>query len=164
VKIDATARFYSPDRITIGSDSRIDAYCVISAGDGGVAIGSHTHIAAFVFIAGSARIEVGDFAGLSPRTSIFSSNDDYSGSALTGPTVPVELRDVHSAPVTVGRHAVIGAGSVLLPGVTVGDGAAVGALSLVKHHVPPHAIVVGPDGRVIGERRRDLLDLENRIE
>ena len=60
VQIDATARFYGAERITIGSDVRIDAYCVISAGAEGIAIGDHVHIAAFVFMAGSRRIGIGD--------------------------------------------------------------------------------------------------------
>ena len=67
------------------------------------------------------------------------------------------------SPVTVGRHVIVGNGSVLLPGVTLGEGAAVGALSIVKRDVPPFAIVAGPDGRQIGERRRDLLELERRV-
>ena len=95
---------------------------------------------------------------------MYSSNDDYSGATLTGPTVPAELSHVHAAPVHVGRHVIIGAGSVLLPGVTIGDGAAVGALSIVKRDVEPFTIVAGPDGRVIGERKRDLLELESRVD
>jgi dTDP-4-amino-4,6-dideoxy-D-glucose acyltransferase len=164
VRVDASARFYGVERISIGSDTRIDAYSVISAGAGGVAIGSHVHIAAFVFLAGTERIEIGDFAGLSGRASIYSSNDDYSGRALTGPTIPDELRRVHAAPVHIGRHVVVGAGSIVLPGVSIGEGAAVGALSLVKHDVAPFAIVVGTDGRVIGERSRDLIELERRLD
>jgi galactoside O-acetyltransferase len=163
VQIDATARLYGAERIEIGSDVRIDAYCVLSAGAEGISIGRHVHIAAFVFMAGSRRIEIGDFANISGRSSIYSSNDDYGGEALTGPTVPETLRKVDSAPVTVGRHVIMGTGSVLLPGVTLGEGAAVGALSIVKRDVPPFTIVAGPDGRTIGERKRDLLELEQRL-
>jgi dTDP-4-amino-4,6-dideoxy-D-glucose acyltransferase len=114
----------------------------------------------YVFLTGAARIELQDFSGLSGRVSVYSSNDDYSGSALTGPTVPDEMRRVENAPVTVGRHVVVGAGSVILPGVSIAEGACVGALSLVKRDVSAFTIVAGHDGRVVGERKRALLDLE----
>ena len=58
---------------------------------------------------------------------------------------------------------IVGAGSVILPGVTIGEGAAVGALSIVKRDVEPFTIVAGADTRVIGTRKRDLLELESRI-
>ena len=164
VRIDAAARFYGADRIAIGSHTRIDAFCVLSAGEGGIRIGDHVHVAALGFIAGAGPIELEDFANISGRVSIYSSNDDYSGATLTGPTVPDELRDVQVAPVHVGRHVIVGAGSVLLPGVTIGEGAAVGALSIVKRDVEPFTIVAGPDARVIGERKRDLLELESRVD
>ncbi len=164
VRIDAAARFYGADRIEIGSHSRIDAFCVVSAGDGAIRIGEHVHVAALGFMSGAGGIELEDFANISGRVSIYSSNDDYSGATLTGPTVPDELRDVHVAPVRIGRHVIVGAGSVILPGVTIGEGAAVGALSIVKRDIEPFTIVAGPDARVIGMRKRDLLELESRVD
>lgn len=164
VRIDAAARFYSADRIEIGSHTRIDAFCVLSAGKGGIRIGNHVHIAAHGYIAGAGRIELEDFANISGRVSIYSSNDDYSGATLTGPTVPEELKAVEVAPVRVGRHVIVGSGSVILPGVTIEEGAAVGAVSIVKRDVEPFTIVAGPDARVIGTRKRDLLALESRVD
>ncbi len=163
VRIDRTARFYGAERISIGSNVRIDAYSVLPAGAGGISIGNHVHIAVYVFLTGAQRIELHDFSGLSGRVSIYSSNDDYLGDALTGPTIPDELRKVFSAPVIVGRHVVVGAGSVILPGVTLSEGACVGALSLVKNHVPAFAIVAGKEMRVVRQRKRDFLELERRL-
>jgi galactoside O-acetyltransferase len=163
VLIDRSARIYRPDRLSIGDRTRIDAYAVLSCGEGGIALGSHVHVAAFVFMAGAAPIVVGDFAGISGRVSIYSSNDDYLGNALTGPTVPDELRLVTSAPVSVGRHAIVGAGSVILPGATLGEGAAIGALSLVSKDVPEFAVAAGTPCRVVAERKRDLLRLEQLV-
>jgi dTDP-4-amino-4,6-dideoxy-D-glucose acyltransferase len=162
VLIDRSARIYGAGRLSIGDHVRIDAYSVLSAGAGGIAIGDYVHVAAFVFMAGAARIELRDFSNVSGRVSIYSSNDDYSGGALIGPTVPDELRDVTHAPVTIGRQAIVGAGAVILPGVTLGEGAAVGAQSLVRRDVPAFTIVGGID-KVLGTRRRDLLDLERRL-
>jgi dTDP-4-amino-4,6-dideoxy-D-glucose acyltransferase len=162
VLIDRTVRIYGAELLELGSHVRIDAYSVISCGSAGISIGSHVHIGAFAFLAGEARIELHDFSGLSSRVSIYSSSDDYSGATLTNPMVPSGLRDVSEAPVTLGRHAVVGTGSVVLPGVTVGDGAAVGALSLVRRNVLDFSVVAG-DGRVLGHRSRGLLELEQQV-
>ena len=163
VSIDATAVLYGAERISLGSHVRIDAGAVLSAGAGGIVIGDHVHVSVRVFLTGAARIELRSFAGVSAGTAIFSSNDDYSGGWLTGPTVPEDLRNVTSEPVVLEEHAIVGAGCVILPGVTVGTGAAVGALSCVRRDVPPFAIVAGPRGEVIGERDRKLLELEREL-
>ncbi|HUN78370.1 MAG TPA: acyltransferase [Solirubrobacteraceae bacterium] len=164
VSIDATALLYGADRISLGSHVRIDAGAVLSAGEGGIAIGDHVHISVRVFITGAAKIEVRSFAGVSAGTAIFSSNDDYRGGWLTGPTVPDDLRNVTSEPVVIDEHAIVGAGCVVLPGVTIGQGAAVGALTCVRRDVAPFAVVAGPHGEVIGERNRlRLLELEREL-
>lgn len=58
-------------------------------------------------------------------------------------------RDHH---VTLGHDVWIGHGAILLPGVSVGNGAAIGAGAVVRHDVPPYAIVVGVPGRVLRYR------------
>ena len=73
-----------------------------------------------------------DFSGLSSRITIYSSNDDYSGNNMTNPSIPTEFTNVTHADVIIKKHAIIGSGSVILPGVTIEEGAAVGALSLVN--------------------------------
>lgn len=160
VSIERSVKFFGANRISIGSNTRIDAYSIISAGAEGITIGNHVHIGVYVFLTGAARIEIQDFSGISGRVSIYSSNDDYLGDALTGPTVPDKYRKVTSAPVTVGRHAVIGAGSVVLPGVEISEGACVGALSLVKNDVPAFSIIAGVKGQVVGQRKKNFLKLE----
>jgi galactoside O-acetyltransferase len=160
VLIDRTVLFYGASRISLGSNVRIDAFSVLSAGEGGIKIGSHVHLGVYVFLTGSAPIELQDFSGLSGKVSIYSSNDDYQGNALTGPTVPNEFRMVTSARVIIGRHVVVGAGSIILPGVTISEGACVGALSLVRKDVPAFKIVAGSKGQIVGERKRDFLALE----
>lgn len=163
VLIDRTVRIHGAARITLGSNVRIDAYGVISAGAGGIRLGDYIHIGTHLFMAGAGRIEMHDFSGLSGRVSIYSSNDDYHGNALTNPTVPDEFRNVASAPVIIGRHVIVGAGSVILPGITLHEGASVGALTLVRKDVEAFSIISGSNGKVIGERKRDLLELEKTL-
>jgi dTDP-4-amino-4,6-dideoxy-D-glucose acyltransferase len=163
LQISDRASFYGIARISLGDHVRIDDFCVISAGAGGVVIGQHVHIAVYSALIGAGRISLGDFANISSRVSVYSSSDDYSGASMTNPTVPDEYKLAHHADVAVGRHVVVGSGSVILPGVTLGDGVAVGALSLVKDHCTAFGIYAGNPARRIRERKRDLLVLEQRF-
>lgn len=58
--------------------------------------------------------------------------------------------------VTIGNHVWIGYGSLVLPGITIGEGAVVGAHAVVTKDVEPYAIVAGNPARIIGQRTRDL--------
>ena len=106
---------------------------------------------------------LGDFCNLSSRVSIYSSSDDYSGQTLTNPTVPDEFKNVTHAPVRLGRHVIVGSGSVILPGVSIGQGVAIGALSLVKQDCDEFGIYAGNPARRIKERSRALLELEAKL-
>ncbi|MBC7462566.1 MAG: acyltransferase [Thermoleophilia bacterium] len=163
VAVDPTTRLIGIERIHLGSNVRVDAFSVLSAGAGGIHVGDFVHIAAYVFLAGAGRISVGDHVGLSGRVSVYSSNDDYSGGALSNPTAPLDLRNVTTADVSFGRHVLVGAGSVVLPGVSVGEGASVGALSLVRADVAPFTMVAGIPARVLGARGRGMLDAEQEL-
>lgn len=163
VMLSDKASFYNCNKICLGSDVRIDDFCVLSAGQGGIRLGNYIHVAVYSSLIGAGKISLGDFSNVSSRVSIYSSNDDYSGLAMTNPTVPPEFTNVHNAEVNIGRHVIIGAGSVILPGVTVADGVAVGAMSLVKNDCHPFGMYAGVPARQIGERRRNLLELEKKF-
>ena len=163
VQISDRASFYGLGRIHIGNNVRIDDFCVLSAGEGGIQIGNHIHIAVFTSLIGAGKIELSDFCNLSSRVSIYSSSDDYSGATLTNPTVPDKYKNVHHAPVYLGRHVIVGCGSVILPGIRLEEGVAVGALSLVSQNCLPYGIYAGNPAKRIKERKRDVLELEKKI-
>lgn len=157
------ASYYNCKNIRLGDNVRVDDFCILSAGLGGIDIGNYIHIAAFSSLIGAGNISLANFSGISSRVSIYSSNDDYSGRALTNPTVPAEFTNLKHADVKIGRHVIIGAGSIVLPGVTLEDGVAVGALSLVKKDCKSFGIYMGVPAKRIGERKRDLLELEKKL-
>lgn len=160
VQISDKASFYGSSRINIGNHVRIDDFCVLSAGEGGIDIGSHIHIAVYTSLIGAGKITLEDFCNLSSRVSIYSSSDDYSGASMTNPTVPDEFKNVHHAPVNLGRHVIVGSGSVILPGITLEEGVAVGALSLVTKNCTSFGIYAGNPACRVKERKHDLLELE----
>ncbi len=164
VNIHPSVLIFGAEHVTIGSNVRIDAHCIITAGPGKVEIGDNVHLGAAVHIFGSAGVKISDFCGLSSRVSVFSTSDDYSEGYLTNPTVPGEFKKVTEAPVVFERHALIGCGTVLMPGITVGEGASVGALSMVNKSIPEYTIVSGNPIRRVGERNRErLAEMEARF-
>lgn len=58
--------------------------------------------------------------------------------------------ELRVGPVVIGRHVTVGTRSVILPGVTIGEGAVISAMSLVNKDVPPHTVVGGVPIRVLG--------------
>jgi acetyltransferase-like isoleucine patch superfamily enzyme len=160
VLISDRASLHNPSNIRLGSRVRIDDFCLLSAGVGGISFGDNIHFGAYSSIVGAGAVILEDFANISTKVSIFSSSDDFSGGTMTNPTVPEELKSVDHRPVRIGRHAVVGCGSVLLPGVTIAEGAAIGALSLVKGSCEAFTIFAGVPARPIGTRARDLLRIE----
>lgn len=164
VLISKKASLYGIDRISIDDNARIDDFVIISAGEGGVEIGRNVHIACFCSLIGQAKITLHDYAGVSSRVSIYSSSDDYSGNYLTNPTVPSEYTNVDSREVVVGKHGIVGAGSVILPGVTLQEGVAIGALSLVLKSCEAWSIYSGTPAKKIKARKDNCLNLESQYE
>lgn len=163
VFISRKASIYGAERIHLGNNVRIDDFSILSAGEGGIFLHDYVHVASHSILVGKERIEMCDFSGVSARVCIYSSSDDYSGAALTNPTVPPEFTAVKHAPVRLGRHAIVGAGTVILPGVTLGDGVAVGSLALVTRDCADFGIYAGVPARRIGDRGRQLLALEEQL-
>lgn len=158
VRISAKASIYDPEKIEIGDHSRVDDFCVIS---GSVTIGRNVHLAPFCLLAGGdAGISISDFSGLAYQVQIFSQSDDYSGKTMTNPTIPDHYKNEIKAPVHVGKHVIVGAGTVIFPGTTIAEGCAIGALSLVRKDTTPWGIYQGIPARRIKERYKDLLELE----
>jgi acetyltransferase-like isoleucine patch superfamily enzyme len=154
------ASYYNCANIRVGNNVRIDDFCVLSAGSGGIEIGNYIHIAVYTSLIGAGKITLHDFSNISSKVSIYSSNDDYSGITMTNPMVPVEFTNVRHADVVIGRHVIIGAGSVVLPDVILEEGVAVGALSLVSKSCKAFGIYSGVPAKRIKERKTTLLELE----
>lgn len=158
VRISDKASVYNPESIEIGDNSRIDDFCVIS---GNVTIGRNVHIAVFCNVAGGEQgVFLDDFSGLAYGCQVFSQSDDYSGRSLTNPTVPDEYKFETKASVRLERHVIIGANSIILPGVTIAEGSSVGAMSMVTKSTLAWSVYFGVPARKIKDRSKDLLKME----
>ena len=160
VSIHTTCILVGLENMRIGSNVRIDPFCTLIAAEGSIEIGSYVHIGGYSFLSGGEGIRIEDFAGLSQGVRVYSRSDDYSGETLTNPMVPERYRKVTKGPVRLDRHVIVGSGSVILPGVTVGEGTAIGAMSLVRKSLDPWGVYFGVPARRLRDRSKDLLEME----
>jgi acetyltransferase-like isoleucine patch superfamily enzyme len=160
VLISRKASVYSPHLMQIGDHVRVDDFCILS---GAITLGSYIHISAYTALYGRNGISVADFATISGRVLIYSQNDDYSGEFMTNPMVPAEYTNVRGGEVRIEKHVIIGAGSVILPALTIGEGACIGAMSLVKSDAEEWMVYAGVPVKLKGLRNRDIIELEKQF-
>ena len=103
---------------------------------------------------------MGDFSGLAFGCHIVAQSDDYSGETMTNPTVPAKFKQERSSPVHIGRHVILGTGTIVLPGVEIGEGVSSGAGTLFTKSVDPWSVYIGNPARKFKSRSKTLLDLE----
>lgn len=162
VLISKNAQFYGVENISLGDHVRIDDFCLMS---GMIEFQGYNHIAAYTaFFAGDAGITIKKFAGISSRVSIYAISDDFSGAYLTGPMVPSKYTNYRKEKVILGEHVVIGASAVILPGVNIGKGVAIGSCSMVVQDCQEWGIYAGCPAKKIKDRKKDLMQLEKEVE
>jgi len=163
VNIYPLAKILNPEVISIGNNVIIDDFVFIMGGKG-TTIGNHVHIASFCSITGGGEFTMEDFSGVSSGCRIFTGSDDFSGSSLTNPTIPPEFRNVTRSYVMIRKHAVLGTNVIVHPGVTIGEGAAIGSNSLVLKDVEPWTINIGSPARVLRKRPKDrMIEMEAKL-
>ena len=158
VKISDKASIYNYDQISIGDNSRIDDFCVVS---GKITIGRNVHIAPFCLVAGGEKgVIFEDFSGLAYQVQVFTQSDDYSGKTLTNPTIPEKYKNELKKETVIRKHSIVGAGSIIMPGVILAEGTSIGTLSLVRKNTEEWSVYVGNPVKKISNRKKDLLELE----
>ena len=110
-----------------------------------VSIGKNVSINDFVHIRGGGGVEIGDDSLLAPHVVISSQSHDI-GALAHG----LSYRQTNSAlPIRIGKNVWIGAGAVVLPGVTIGDDAVVAAGAVVNRDVSRRTLVAGVPARFV---------------
>lgn len=160
VKISRKASIYSPNKISIGNHVRIDDFCILS---GKITMGSYIHISAYTALYAKYEIHIEDFVTISGRVLVYSQSDDYSGDHMTNPMLPPKLTKVTGGKVVFKKHSIVAAGCIIFPAVIIGEGAAIGAMSLVNSSVEPWSINVGIPAKKIKDRKKKILQLEKKI-
>ncbi len=161
VLISRKASIYNPEKIEIGSNVRIDDFCILS---GKLRIGNYIHIAAYTSLCGGKKgIVLEDYVNLSRKIEIFAVSDDFSGASMTSPMIPDQYKNLVEARVVLEKHVIVGPGTVVLPGVTIREGSAIGALSLVNRSTEEWSIYAGIPAKKIKERKKRIIALEKKF-
>lgn len=134
--------------IRIGKGTRLGRYTRLDAGYGGkINIGKNVLVDDYAYISAQEHISIGDETHIAAFTFITDFNHGFNRR-----DVPIHTQQCEVAPVTIGSDVWIGAHSSILKGVTIGDGAIVGAGSVVTKDVPPYTIVAGSPAAIIKRR------------
>lgn len=162
VKISRNAMLYHPEKLVLGHDVRIDDFTVIS---GNVRLNNYVHLSQFCGLYGDeAGIEIEDYTAVAAKCSIYAVSDDYVGASIPTPMVPMKYKTMIQKPVHIGKYSILGANTVILPGVSVGEGTTVGAMSLCNKDLEEWSVYVGTPAKRLRDRDKKLLDLVEEFE
>lgn len=153
--LDYGVRIEGPENISISEFVWIDRYVDLYARLGSIKIGKRVHVGTYTLISGGGGVDIGDYVGISHGVKIFSHSEaPVDGKRMSGPMIPDEFEGQVVAPVKIEKDAFLGANAIVLPGVTIGEGAVVAANSLVVKDVEPYTIVMGVPARPVGKRNK----------
>jgi len=140
------------ENIEFGHNIIIDDFTLIYAKKK-IKIGNFVHIASFSSITGGNYLELGDFSAVSQGCRILTATDDFKDFGFGNSTIDNNFRNITSLPILIGKFCIIGANCVVLPGVKIGEGATVGANSVVTNDLKPWGIYIG--NKRVGWRKKE---------
>jgi len=137
----------------IGSNSSVNYGVFFSGSENGthISIGNNTVINRFVYLDGRFPLKIGNNVSISHYAKIHTLTHDVNSSSFAGKPGSVEILD----------DAWIGVSAIIMPGVTIGKGAVIGAGAVVTKNIPDYAIAVGVPAKVIKYRSNNI-DYKNR--
>jgi lipopolysaccharide O-acetyltransferase len=119
-------------------------------------IGDNVQVNDYVHIAAVQSVRIGNHVLIGSKVFISDHNHGcYKGEVQSNPEQPPALRLLYTAPVVIEDNVWIGESVCILPGVTIGRGAVIGALSVVTSDIPPNCIAAGSPAVVIRKYRRE---------
>ena len=152
IKIYDLAKICNPQWAEIDDGCMIFDYAFLDA-RGGLKIGKCSIFAWHCLIDGGGHIQIGDRVLIGPGAKLLGSPYNYHG-VYVSQALPEEAFSINLGNITIGNDAYICAGAVVLPGVTIGEGAVVGANSVVDRDLKPWTIYHGNPVKKVGERER----------
>jgi galactoside O-acetyltransferase len=157
------AKIVSPEVISIGNSVIIDDFVFIVGGRK-TEIGNFVHIASFTSITGGGVFKLEDFSGCASGCRFSTGTEDFLGGSMTGAAVPYPYRVAKRSFIHIKKYVEIGMNTVVLPGVTIGEGVAIGANSLILKDCEPWTVYVGSPARPLKARPSEkILELERQL-
>ena len=158
----ASARIIGRENISFGGPVLIDDFVLVIARET-ITIGDFVHLACFSSITGGERVQIGDFSAVSQGARLLTGTDDFTGWGFGNSTVDETFRNTTRAPISLGRFCIVGANAVVLPGVQIGEGATIGAGTVVTRDLEPWGVYLG-NRRIRDRDRAGVLENHRRFE
>lgn len=144
VQFDGRVTVVGDGRIVIGEQSRIGDLAEFTTEHGGeIIIGRQVRLNRGATLCAYTRIEIGDYTMMGEFVSIRDANHGIKRGEY------MRFQGHDSRPIKIGSDVWVGRGVCILPGVTIGDGALIGANSVVTKDIPAYAIAVGTPARTV---------------
>ena len=145
VYIDANVKLLRhPNKIIVGSDVMLmegTRLCVTNP-TSKILIGDSTVLGAFTYVMSSIGIEFGNNCLIAPFCYFVDAQHSFEAHSL------IRSQPSKSLPIHIGNDVWIGTGAVIMAGVTIGDGAVIGAKSVVTSDIPSNAVAYGMPAKI----------------
>lgn len=152
VKMFEYTKIIGLENIDFGKNIIIDDFVFIYAKEN-IKIGNYVHIALHSSITGGEKLIIEDYSAISQGVRILTATDDFKNWGFGNSTIANSFRNINSGLIKISRFSIVGANSVVLPNVVIGEGAMVGANSVVTKDLQPWGIYVG--NKKVGERNKE---------
>ena len=164
VRVSEDAIIIGLENISLGSNIRIDSYNVILSKRGKFVVGNNVHIEPSSSIVTHFGVEIGNFCTISHGSRLYTASANYSGDYFTNVFPEAKYQVPKTGQIILEDHVMIGGNCVIMPGVTLGEGAAIGALSFIRKSVEGWAIYGGNPLKRLGDRKKTIKDIANSFE
>lgn len=141
-----------PDHLFLDDFSVISDFTFILATKF-VKIGKYSQLSPYSLITGGGEVYIGNFVDISYGAKIICGSDDIFGEFLFTSGVPKAYRNIIRNNVEINDYSIIGANSIIYPGVTVGEGVIVNPSTIVKENLKPWSVYEGVNCKLIGKRK-----------
>jgi len=135
--------------IAIGDDSYLSAQCILHTFNGWISLGSNCTVNSYAILYGHGGLEIGNDVRIAPQVMIMPMNHIYKD-----PHVPIRKQGIRAQGIKIEDDVWLGAGAIVLDGVTIGKGSVIGAGAVVTRDIPPNSVAIGAPARVIKKRSK----------
>lgn len=138
---------YLKSEIRLNNDVHIGRNSILRAGIGQIIVHEGVTLNRFVYLDGNGGIQIGRNALLGNKVELISGNHIFED-----PNTPIRFQGTKLGKVTIGEDVWLGTNTIVLPGVTIGDGSVVGAGSVVTEDIPNYSVAIGAPAKIVKKR------------
>lgn len=148
-----------PELVEIGAGARVDSFVKIEGGLG-VQIGRWVHIGSFVSVnVGGGQLVIGEHVAVASGARLLGGSN-MPGTLSMSAASPPEMQHIERKTTVIGAYAFVASNAVVLPGVTLGEGAVLAAGGVATKDIPPWQIWGGTPAHYIKNRPRPAPDAQ----